>query len=122
MHYVRHTLTVSLTDRTGERFFHICAPYWVAIIAFIIGATTMSLSGRYVSMFLMCSGYVGQYRQLPPIWCWLMDPVGHALFMAWVSNAIPRPPAKRAAAIAIVIASSKTGSMYVSGVVFLVNK
>ncbi|KAI0767036.1 MFS general substrate transporter [Fomes fomentarius] len=72
-------------DRKGERFFHICVPCWVMVVGFIIGATTMSVAGRYIAMFLMAGGYVGS-----------------ALTMSWVSNVVSRPPAKRSAAIAIV--------------------
>lgn len=52
-------LSVCLSDRTGERFFHICAPWWGVMVGYIIGVTTMSIAGRYVAMFLMASGYAG---------------------------------------------------------------
>ncbi|THU92751.1 MFS general substrate transporter [Dendrothele bispora CBS 962.96] len=63
-------------DRTGERFFHIAGWWWGVIIGFIIALCTMNTAGRYVSMFLMASGYCG-----------------FAMTLVWVSNAIPRPPA-----------------------------
>ncbi|TFY75869.1 hypothetical protein EWM64_g8143 [Hericium alpestre] len=79
---------------TGERFFHITSWWWGVIIANIIGVTTMSVGGRYVAMFLMASGYAG-----------------FALTLVWVSNAIPRPPAKRSAAIGIVNGFGNIGNL-----------
>ncbi|KII95716.1 hypothetical protein PLICRDRAFT_226861 [Plicaturopsis crispa FD-325 SS-3] len=81
-------------DRTGERFFHITIWWWGVLVGYIIGVTTMSVGGRYVSMFLMASGYSG-----------------FALTLVWVSNAVPRPPAKRAAAIGIVNGFGNIGNL-----------
>ncbi|KAH8087859.1 MFS general substrate transporter [Cristinia sonorae] len=81
-------------DKTGERFFHITGWWWGVIIGYIIGTTTMSVGGRYVAMFLMAAGYSG-----------------FALTAVWVSNAIPRPPAKRAAAISIVNGFGNMGNL-----------
>ncbi|KZV75903.1 MFS general substrate transporter [Peniophora sp. CONT] len=81
-------------DRTGERYFHIAVPWWGVILGYIIGLTTMVTGGRYVAMFLMACGYAG-----------------FALTAVWVSNAIPRPPAKRAAAIAIVNGFGNIGNL-----------
>lgn len=47
------------TDRTGERFFHHCWPWWGVLIAYIIGASTTSIGARYFAMFLMAAGYSG---------------------------------------------------------------
>ncbi|KAI0055451.1 MFS general substrate transporter [Artomyces pyxidatus] len=81
-------------DRTGERFFHIAVPWWGVMVGYIIGVTTMSVAGRYVAMFLMACGYCG-----------------FALTLVWVSNAVPRPPAKRAAAIGIVNGFGNIGNL-----------
>ncbi|KAF9441561.1 MFS general substrate transporter [Macrolepiota fuliginosa MF-IS2] len=81
-------------DRTGERYFHIAGWWWGVIIGFIIGLSTMSVAGRYVSLFLMACGYVG-----------------FAMTLVWVSNAVPRPPAKRAAAIGIVNGFGNLGNL-----------
>ncbi|KAF5365420.1 hypothetical protein D9758_010831 [Tetrapyrgos nigripes] len=81
-------------DRTGERYFHIAGWWWGAIAGFIIGLCTMNTAGRYVSMFLMASGYGG-----------------FALTLVWVSNTITRPPAKRAAAIALVNGIGNLGAL-----------
>ncbi|KAG8743553.1 hypothetical protein FRC10_011793 [Ceratobasidium sp. 414] len=81
-------------DKTGERFFHIAGWWWLVVLAYIIALSTMNTAGRYVSMFLMACGYAG-----------------FALTLVWVSNAIPRPPAKRAAAIGIVNGFGNIGNL-----------
>ncbi|ETW74942.1 major facilitator superfamily [Heterobasidion irregulare TC 32-1] len=83
-------------DRTGERFFHIAGWWWGVIIAYIIALNTMSIGGRYVALFIMAAGNSG-----------------YALTLVWVSNAIPRPPAKRSAAISIVSSIGNVGNLYV---------
>ncbi|KAF8228541.1 hypothetical protein L208DRAFT_1403633, partial [Tricholoma matsutake] len=81
-------------DKTGERFFHIAVWWWGVILGFIIALSTMSIAGRYVSLFLMACGFVGS-----------------AMNLVWVSNAVPRPPAKRAAAIGIVNGCGNIGNL-----------
>ncbi|KZT05456.1 MFS general substrate transporter [Laetiporus sulphureus 93-53] len=84
-------------DRTGERFFHQCWPWWGVIIGYIIAVSSMATGARYVSMFLMACGYAG-----------------FALTAVWVSNAVPRPPAKRSAAIGIVNGFGNIGNLIAS--------
>ncbi|KAH8115373.1 major facilitator superfamily domain-containing protein [Phellopilus nigrolimitatus] len=84
-------------DKTGERFFHVVGPWWGVLLGYIIAASTFSLGGRYVSLFLMASGHAG-----------------YALTLVWVSNAVPRPPAKRAAAIGIVNGFGNLGTLLMS--------
>ncbi|KAJ7606571.1 major facilitator superfamily domain-containing protein [Mycena polygramma] len=81
-------------DKTGERYFHIAGWWWAVMLGFIIGLSTNSVGGRYVSMFLMACGYSG-----------------FSLTIVWVSNVIPRPPAKRAAAIGIVNGVGNLGNL-----------
>ncbi|KAF8074021.1 MFS general substrate transporter [Lyophyllum atratum] len=81
-------------DRTGERFFHIAGWWWGVILGFIIALATDKIPGRYVAMFLMACGYAG-----------------FAMNLVWVSNAIPRPPAKRAAAMGIVNGIGNLGNL-----------
>ncbi|THU76355.1 MFS general substrate transporter [Dendrothele bispora CBS 962.96] len=81
-------------DRTGERYFHIAGWWWGVIVGFIIALCTMNTAGRYVSMFLMAIGYSG-----------------FAMTLVWVSNVIPRPPAKRAAAIGLVNGIGNLGNL-----------
>ncbi|KAJ7503292.1 MFS general substrate transporter [Mycena galericulata] len=81
-------------DKTGERFFHLAVWWWGLIIGYIISLSTMSFAGRYVSMFLMaCSS------------------AGVAMLLPWVANAVPRPPAKRAAALGVVNGWGNIGSL-----------
>ncbi|KAJ3501242.1 hypothetical protein NLJ89_g9428 [Agrocybe chaxingu] len=44
-------------DKTGERFFHIAGWWWGVILGFVIALSTMSIAGRYVSLFLMAFGF-----------------------------------------------------------------
>ena len=69
-------------------------PWWGVILAYIIGVSTFSIPGRYIAMFLMACGYAG-----------------FALTLVWVSNAVPRPPSKRSAAIAIVNGFGNLGNL-----------
>ncbi|EKM53442.1 uncharacterized protein PHACADRAFT_211138 [Phanerochaete carnosa HHB-10118-sp] len=99
-------------DRSGERFFHVSGPWWSVMIGYIIALSTMSVGGRYFAMFLMTGGYAG----------WLLiTPVtllkgyirfsGFALTLVWTANVVPRPPAKRTAAIAIVNGIGNLGTL-----------
>ncbi|KAG9616863.1 MFS transporter, partial [Aureobasidium melanogenum] len=85
-------------DRTGERFFHITIPLLFAVAAFILAAATTSTAPRYVAMMLMVPGVY----------------TGYVVALAWISNTIPRPPAKRAAALAGINAISNASSIYAS--------
>jgi len=85
-------------DRTGERYFHLTIPLWVTMIAFIIAATTTSTGPRYLSMMLMVPGVYTSY----------------VVSLAWISSTLPRPPAKRAAAMAAINAVSVTCNIYAS--------
>ncbi|KAI0012341.1 major facilitator superfamily domain-containing protein [Xylariaceae sp. FL0662B] len=85
-------------DRTGERFWHITLPLCVALAAFILAAATTSLAPRYVAMMLM----------VPGIYC------AFVVALAWISNTLPRPPAKRAAALAFINCVSNASSIYAS--------
>ncbi|KAF2496780.1 pantothenate transporter liz1 [Lophium mytilinum] len=85
-------------DRTGERYFHVVLPLCVGVAAFILAAATTSTAPRYVSMMLMVPGVY----------------TGYVVTLAWISNSIPRPPAKRAAALAAINAVSNASSIYAS--------
>ncbi|KAF8137265.1 major facilitator superfamily domain-containing protein [Boletus edulis] len=80
-------------DRTGERYFHMAAWWWVTIVGYIIALATMSTGARYFSLFLMTCSICGS-----------------ALILNWVSNAIPRPPAKRSVAMGMVNGLGVAGS------------
>ncbi|KAF2763779.1 MFS transporter, partial [Teratosphaeria nubilosa] len=85
-------------DKTGERFLHISLPLLVTVASFILAAATTSTAPRYVAMMLM----------VPSVYA------GFVIVLAWISNSIPRPPAKRAAALAAINAISNTSSIYAS--------
>ena len=65
-------------DRTGERYFHITLPLYFAVIAFIIAASTTTIGPRYFAMMLMPAGVYA----------------GYVVALGWISNTLPRPPAK----------------------------
>ncbi|OBR07347.1 Pantothenate transporter liz1 [Colletotrichum higginsianum IMI 349063] len=100
--YVLCVITTCLNawhaDRTGERYLHIVLPLCVAMAAFILGAATHTTAPRYVSMMLMVPGIY----------------TGYTTALAWISNSLPRPPAKRAAALAFINAVSNCSSIYAS--------
>ena len=83
-------------DRTGERYFHITLPLYFAVIAYIIAATTTAVGPRYFAMMLMPAGVY----------------TGYVVALAWISNTLPRPPSKRAAALAAINAVSNASSIY----------
>ncbi|GAB1313858.1 hypothetical protein MFIFM68171_04068 [Madurella fahalii] len=91
-------LNATHADKTGERYWHITIPMLVAIAAYIIAATTTHLAPRYLSMMLM----------VPAVYA------GFVVALAWISNTLPRPPAKRAAALAFINAVSNCSSIYAS--------
>ncbi|EJD01118.1 MFS general substrate transporter [Fomitiporia mediterranea MF3/22] len=82
------------SDKHGERFWHIVGPLFVGIVGFIIAISTMKLAARYVALFLMSLSYVG-----------------YIVMFAWISNSVPRPPSKRAVALALINCLSQTGNV-----------
>lgn len=85
-------------DRTGERYFHITVPLYFAVVAFIIAAATTTTGPRYFAMMIMVPGIY----------------TGYGVALGWISNTLPRPPAKRAAALAAINAVANTSSIYAS--------
>ena len=87
------------------------------ILGYIVATSTMSITGRYVSMFFMASGFAGASTVLCGCHCISSSCVlypGNALVLVWLANALPRPPAKRSAAIALVNAGGNIGTMLVA--------
>ncbi|KAI0068747.1 MFS general substrate transporter [Artomyces pyxidatus] len=82
------------SDTANERFFHIAIPLFFGIIGFIIAVSTMHIGARYVALFLMAQSYAG-----------------FICFLAWTSNTLARPPAKRAVALAFINAFSQLGNI-----------
>jgi len=82
------------SDKTGERFYHITVSLSLGIVGFIIAISTMKTAARYVSLFLMAQSYAG-----------------FVVLYAWMSNTFPRPPSKRAVALAFINAFSQLGNV-----------
>ncbi|KAF2111894.1 permease of the major facilitator superfamily [Lophiotrema nucula] len=83
------------SDRLGNRFWFLTYPVFVSIIGFLVFMFTDSFGPRYFSFFLM--NFV--FAQNGTIY-------------AWISNAIPRPPAKRAAALAFINSVGNSASIW----------
>lgn len=81
-------------DRTQEKFWHIVGPICLGLVGFIISMSTEQTAARYVALFLQASSYAG-----------------FIVFYSWISSSFPRPPAKRAVAIAIINAFSQLGNI-----------
>lgn len=81
-------------DKTRERFFHYLWPAVACILGYIISIGTHNIGARYFSTFLMTTGYASGF-----------------VVLAWISNTIPRPPAKRAVAIGLINACGNIGSI-----------
>ncbi|KAF4461183.1 hypothetical protein FALBO_12009 [Fusarium albosuccineum] len=82
------------SDRTQEKFWHIVGPICVGITGFVISMCTLNVAARYVALFLQTSSYAG-----------------FIVFYSWISSSFPRPPAKRAVAIAMINAFSQLGNV-----------
>ncbi|KAK8038339.1 hypothetical protein PG994_015106 [Apiospora phragmitis] len=72
--------------RTHERGYHIAVPMVFALLGNLLAMFVPSTGGPYFSMFLMRAGSYSPYN----------------LCVSWVSASLPRPRAKRAAALAVV--------------------
>jgi MFS family permease len=83
-------------DKTGERYLHVSLPPIISVVAFIIAVTTTAFAPRYLAMCLM----VGSNYS------------GYVVTLSWISNVLPRPPAKRAAALAGINALSNVCQIY----------
>ncbi|KAL2842763.1 major facilitator superfamily domain-containing protein [Aspergillus pseudoustus] len=82
------------SDRYQEKFWHIVGPICVGLVGFIISMSTLNVAARYVALFLQAASYAG-----------------FIVFYSWISTSFPRPPAKRAVAIAMINAFSQLGNV-----------
>lgn len=82
------------SDRTQEKFWHIAGPLCMGIVGFVISMSTTVVAARYVALFLQAGAYAG-----------------FIVFYSWISSSFPRPPAKRAVAIAMINAFSQLGNI-----------
>lgn len=81
-------------DRTRERYFHYLWPAVACLVGYVISIGTEKIGPRYFSTFLMTTGYASGF-----------------VVLAWISNTIPRPPAKRAVAIGLINACGNIRSI-----------
>ncbi|KAI1101699.1 MFS general substrate transporter [Jackrogersella minutella] len=81
-------------DKTQEKFWHITGPILGGLVGFVISMSTLNVAARYVALFLQASSYAG-----------------FIVFYSWISSSFPRPPAKRAVALALVNAFSQLGNV-----------
>ncbi|CAH6719923.1 high-affinity nicotinic acid transporter [[Candida] jaroonii] len=83
-------------DKTGERFYHTTLPLVISLISFIISAATLNTGARYFAMCIM----------IPSLYC------SFTIILTHMSNSIPRPPLRRACAIAIMNCLSNSTSIW----------
>ncbi|RAL06956.1 MFS general substrate transporter [Aspergillus homomorphus CBS 101889] len=83
-------------DLTGERYLHMVLPPILAIVAFILAMAGTSFAARYVAMCIM----------LPGIYS------GYVVALGYISNILPRPATKRAAALALINCLSNVCQIY----------
>ncbi|CRG85121.1 putative transporter C11D3,18C [Talaromyces islandicus] len=83
-------------DRTGERYLHMCIPPIVAIVSFILAMAGNNFAARYVAMCIMLGGIYSSY----------------VVALGYISNILPRPAAKRAAALAFINCLSNVCQIY----------
>ena len=73
------------SDKLGNRFWFFMYPIPITIVGFVVFMVTHNFGAKYFSLFLM-------------VFIFSMNGTTYA----WIANAIPRPPAKRAAAFAFI--------------------
>ena len=67
-----------MTDKSGERFLHVTIPWWGVIVGYIIGLSTSSVGGRYFGMFIMASGYAGEYHDMHLVKSYISPNIGQS--------------------------------------------
>lgn len=83
------------SDATMERWKHVIISPILAITGYIMGIATTSTAPRYVAMFLMLQVFTS-----------------YSLIFTWAATNFPRPPIKRAAAIAIMNTGSNLPNVF----------
>lgn len=87
-----HSIT---SDKVGNRFWFYIYPVPISIIGFLVFMFTESFGAKYFSLFLMNFVFAM-----------------NGTIYAWIANAIPRPPAKRAAALAFINSVGNAASIW----------
>ncbi|POR39773.1 Major facilitator superfamily transporter [Tolypocladium paradoxum] len=76
------------------QFWHIVGPILMGVLGFVMSMSTLNVAARYIALFLQAGSYAG-----------------FIVFYSWISSSFPRPPAKRAVAIAMINAFSQLGNV-----------
>ncbi|KAL1311813.1 hypothetical protein AAFC00_001892 [Neodothiora populina] len=84
-----------MSDKVGNRFWFYMYPIPVCIIGLVVFMSTDSFGAKYFSLFLMNFVFAM-----------------NGTIYAWIANAIPRPPAKRAAALAFINSVGNSASIW----------
>lgn len=84
-----------LSDKMGNRFWFYMYPVPLVIIGALLFMFTNSFGPRYFSLFLL-------------VFIFAMN----GTIYSWIANSIPRPPAKRAAALAFVNSVGNAASIW----------
>jgi MFS family permease len=87
-------LDVKQARKLIPQFWHIVGPICMGLVGFVISISTEVVAARYVALFLQAGSYAG-----------------FIVFYSLLSSSFPRPPAKRAVAIAMVNAFSQLGNI-----------
>ncbi|PGH18015.1 hypothetical protein AJ80_04636 [Polytolypa hystricis UAMH7299] len=85
----------AMSDRMGNRFWFFIYPVPISIVGFVVFMTTTSFAARYFSIFLAM---------------FVFTMMGTCY--SWVASALPRPPAKRAAAYAFINSVGNSASIW----------
>ncbi|KAJ0337656.1 hypothetical protein COL922a_006550 [Colletotrichum nupharicola] len=85
-------------DRLNNSSFHVIWPLALAIIGFVVAASTLQVGPRYFAMMLMVGGGHG----------------ANAVVLAWAQKTMLRPRIKRAAAVAFVNAFGNISQVWTS--------
>ncbi|OQE17549.1 hypothetical protein PENSTE_c020G04681 [Penicillium steckii] len=84
-----------ISDKLAVRFWFFFYPIPITIIGFVVFMATDGFGPRYFSMFLM----IFVFAQ-------------NGTLYSWIANALPRPPAKRAAAYAFINSIGNSASIW----------
>jgi hypothetical protein len=91
-------VNASYADRTRRRFVHVVAPLYVAVGAFSLASWSTATPLRYAAMVFIVPSVYSAY----------------VVGLAWISSCVPRPAAKRAAALAGINTASNAASIFTS--------
>jgi Na+/melibiose symporter-like transporter len=83
------------SDKLKNRFWFFMYPIPITIVGFVIFMVSNNFGAKYFSLFLMC-------------FIFTMNGTTYA----WIAGAIPRPPAKRAAAFAFINSIGNSASIW----------